>query len=526
MKMGPGIPAPIVYNGINMSSIIRMENIIKRFPGVVANDKVSVEIEEGEIHCLLGENGAGKSTLMNILYGLYGCDSGNIYIRNKKVEYSGPRDAIRNGIGMVHQHFMLIPVFTVLENLILGTERVKGLSLDLARSEKELLEISRKYGMEMNLHAYVRDISVGMQQRVEILKLLYRGADIMIFDEPTAILTPQEIEELYKVMRSLREKGKTIIFITHKLAEVMEISDRVTVLRDGKVIEVVNTDETNTESLARMMVGREVLFTTERPEMTPGDTVLRVRDLHALDTQKQPALNGISFDVRAGEIVGIAGVDGNGQTELVEVLTGLRKIGSGNIELDGLDMSHKNAGEFLDAGTAHIPEDRLLRGLVLDFPLYENMLLGFQDKRPFARGLFLDFKKAREWSDGLVKSFDVRTPGVNVTASTLSGGNQQKAVLAREFARDPKLLVASQPTRGLDVGAIEFIHKQIMEAKKKMKAVLLVSLELSEILNLSDRILVIYEGKIIAEFKADEATGTEIGFMMAGGGKNEEESTL
>ena len=513
------MPAPGRPNGTDVAHIIRMTGIVKRFPGVLANDNVSLEVEEGEVHCLLGENGAGKSTLMNILYGLYGHDEGEIYLRGKRVEYTGPGDAIKNGIGMVHQHFMLIPVFTVLENLILGTEAVKGLSLDLARSERELTEISDKYGMGLNLHAYVRDISVGMQQRVEIVKLLYRGADIMIFDEPTAILTPQEIEELYKVMRSLRDKGKTIIFITHKLNEVMEISDRVTVLRDGRVVELVDTKSTDTRKLARMMVGRDVLFTTECPDVETGNEILKVDNIRAKDKRGLEALKGLSLSVRQGEIVGIAGVDGNGQTELVEVLTGLRHVQSGTVTLDGRDMTNKSCKEYLEAGTAHIPEDRLLRGLILDFPLYENMVLGSEDKKPFAKGIFLDFRKVREWAEGLVQAFDVRTAGVGVLAGTLSGGNQQKAVLAREFARNPKILIASQPTRGLDVGAIEFIHRQIVEAKQAGKGILLVSLELSEIMNLSDRILVIYAGKIVAEFKTCEATELEIGFMMAGGGK-------
>jgi simple sugar transport system ATP-binding protein len=502
-----------------MAAIIQMKDIVKRFPGILANDRISLAVEEGEIHCLLGENGAGKSTLMNILYGLYHADEGEIFIRGSKVRYSGPRDAIEKGIGMVHQHFMLIPVFTILENLILGTEHVKGLSIDRARSEKELTEISKKYGMDINLGAYVKDISVGMQQRVEILKLLYRGADIMIFDEPTAILTPQEIDELYKVMRSLRDKGKTIIFITHKLREVMEISDRVTVLRDGRVIEIIETKNTTTKDLARMMVGRDVLFTTERPDVCLGDKVLRMEDVRAKNKRGHEALKGLSLSVSQGEIVGVAGVDGNGQTELVEALTGLRKIDSGHMFISGKDMKGRPPKDFLEAGVAHIPEDRLLRGLVLDFPLYENMILGFEDKKPFARGPFLDFKKAKARAQELVSAFDVRTPNVGVMAGTLSGGNQQKAVLAREFARNPTLLIASQPTRGLDVGAIEFIHQRIMNAKESGMAVLLVSLELSEIMNLSDRILVIYEGKIIAEFVAGEATETEIGFMMAGGGK-------
>ena len=502
-----------------MAVIIKMENIVKSFPGVLANDNITLEVEEGEILCLLGENGAGKSTLMNILYGLYSHDQGSIYIKGQKVEFSGPGDAIERGIGMVHQHFMLVPVFTVLENLILGSELVKGLSLDLLRSKKELEEISARYGMEMNLDAYVRDISVGMQQRVEILKLLYRGADIMIFDEPTAILTPQEIDELYKIMESLRKKGKTIIFITHKLKEVMEISDRVVVLRDGKVIEVVETKTTNTRELAQMMVGREVLFKTERPKTKIGREILHVDNIHALNKRKLPALTGLSLDVHAGEVVGIAGIDGNGQTELVEVLTGLRKISSGSVSIDGIDMVNKTSGEFLDAGTAHIPEDRLLRGLILDFPLYENLILGFEDKKPFAKGLLLDFNAARDWAKKLIDKFDIRTTGVNVNAGTLSGGNQQKAVIARELQRNPKILIASQPTRGLDVGAIEFVHEKIMDAKKDNRAILLVSLELSEIMNLSDRILVIYEGKIISEFKGGEATEAEIGLMMAGGHK-------
>ena len=500
-----------------MAAIVKMKNIVKRFPGVLANDNISMEVEEGEILCLLGENGAGKSTLMNILYGLYRYDRGEICIKGEKTIFSGPGDAIEKGIGMVHQHFMLVPVFTVLENLILGSEKVKGLSLDLESSRDELEKISEKYGLEMDLSALVSDISVGMQQRVEILKLLYRGADIMIFDEPTAILTPQEIEELYKVMRSLRQLGKTIIFITHKLKEVKDISDRVIVLRDGRLIETIDTDSTTIRELARMMVGREVLFRTERPNIKTGREILSVNNISALNKRELPALKGLSLNVHEGEVVGIAGVDGNGQTELVEVLTGLRKISSGTIKIDGMDMVNKSCGQFLEAGTAHIPEDRLLRGLILDFPIYENLLLGFEDKAPFAKGLFLDFNKVRSWAEELVENFNIKTSGVSVNAETLSGGNQQKAVLAREFQRNPKVLIASQPTRGLDVGAIEFVHERIMDAKKEHKAILLVSLELSEIMNLSDRILVIYEGEIVAEFKYGEVTETEIGLMMAGG---------
>lgn len=499
-----------------MSAIVRMQNIVKRFPGVLANDKISIEVEEGEILCLLGENGAGKTTLMNILYGLYHYDGGEIYVNGEKVVFTGPGDAIDNGIGMVHQHFMLVPVFTVLENLVLGTEKVKGLSLDLDSSRVELEAISKKYCLEMHLDAFVSDISVGMQQRVEILKLLYRGADIMIFDEPTAILTPQEIDELYKIMRSLRQMGKTIIFITHKLREVKEISDRVIVLRDGKMIETVRTDSTSIRELARMMVGREVLFRTEKPNVEIGKEILNVSDISALNKRGLPALRGLTLNVHEGEVVGIAGVDGNGQTELVEVLTGLREVSSGTITIDQLDMVNKSSGQFLDAGTAHIPEDRILRGLILDFPIYENLLLGFEDKAPFAKGLFLDFNKVRSWAEDLIHNFNIKTSGVSVNASTLSGGNQQKAVLAREFQRNPKILIASQPTRGLDVGAIEFVHEKIMDAKSEHKAILLVSLDLSEIMNLSDRILVIFEGEIVAEFKSGDVTESEIGMMMAG----------
>ena len=500
-----------------MASVIRMENIVKRFPGVLANDHVNLTIEEGEIHCLLGENGAGKSTLMNILYGLYSPDEGRIFIKDEEISYKGPSDAIAKGIGMVHQHFMLVPVFTVTENLILGSEPVKGLSLDIGKAEKEIMSISDRYGLNIDPGSYVQDISVGMQQRVEILKLLYRGADIMIFDEPTAILTPQEVEELYKVMEFLRQKGKTIIFITHKLKEVMDISDQVTVLRDGTMVGTINTSNTNPAELARMMVGREVLFHVEKPTVEIGQRVLHAEEIRAKDQRGLPALKGLSFDVYAGEVVGIAGVDGNGQTELVEVLTGLRNTESGSITLDGQEMTHKKNRDFINAGVAHIPQDRLLRGLILDFPLYENMLLGYQDTEPFAKGVMLDFQEARNWTESLLTEYDIRAPGVETAAGSLSGGNQQKVVIAREFERDPKILIASQPTRGLDVGATEFVHHQIMKVKEEGKAVLLVSLELSEVMNLSDRILVIYEGQIRGEFKAGEVEETELGLMMAGG---------
>ncbi len=500
-----------------MPSIIRMENIVKRFPSVLANDHVNLEVEEGEIHCLLGENGAGKSTLMNILYGLYSHDSGKILIRDREVRFRGPADAIANGIGMVHQDFMLIPVFTVVENLILGAEPVKGFSLDLEKAREEIANLSEKYKLDVEPTAYIENISVGMQQRVEILKLLYRGAEIMIFDEPTSILTPQEVDELYKIMNFLRENGKTIIFITHKLKEVMEISDRVTVLRDGRVIDTIDTSSTNPHELARMMVGREVLFRVEKPSVRIGKRVLKIENLHARNQRGLPALNGVSLDVAEGEVVGIAGIDGNGQTELVEVLSGLRKIDRGKISLYDRDITNFTPKELIDMGIAHIPEDRRLRGLILDFHLYENLILGFQDNKPFRRGVILDLKRVKEWSSELVEDFDIRPRDIDVNAGSLSGGNQQKVVIAREFSRNIKLLVASQPSRGLDVGATEFVHNQIMRVKAEGKAVLLVSLELSEVMNLSDRILVIYEGKIQAEFDPKKTTESEIGLVMAGG---------
>ncbi|HAJ32452.1 MAG TPA: ABC transporter ATP-binding protein [Candidatus Atribacteria bacterium] len=502
-----------------MFPIVKMENIVKRFPLVCANDHINFEVKKGEIHCLLGENGAGKTTLMNILYGLYGCDEGKIFIKGEEVCFNGPSDAIKKGIGMVHQHFMLIPVFTIIENLILGAEPTKRISLDIKKAEEEITALSQKYQLNIDPQAYVMNISVGMQQRAEILKLLYRGAKIMIFDEPTAILTPQKVKELYKIMNFLRESGHTIIFITHKLKEVMDISDRVTVLRDGKVVDTIETSNTNSSKLAKMMVGREVLFRTEKPKKKVGKTVLEVKDIFAKNQRGLPALRGLNLEVSEGEIVGIAGIDGNGQTELVEVLTGLRKVDDGKIIINGEDLTNKETREFFTRGRiAHIPEDRLLRGLIVDFPLYENFILGLQDNKPFAKGIFLDIIKVKEFSQELLYKYDIRGSNIEALADTLSGGNQQKVVIARELQRNPKLIIASQPTRGLDVGATEFVHQQIIKQSKEGKAILLISLELSEIMNLSDRIIVIYEGKFRGEFNAQTANEGEIGLMMAGGG--------
>jgi len=498
-----------------------MKNIVRRFPGVLANDHICLEIEKGEIHGLLGENGAGKTTLMNVLCGLARPDEGEILIDGMKVEFGNCLDAIKCGIGMVHQHFMLVPVFTVTENFILGNEPRKGARIDTARAREMVLELSEKHGLKVDPDALIKDISVGMQQRVEILKALSRGAELMILDEPTAVLTPQEVEDLYRIMRSLQEAGHTIIFITHKLQEIKEITDRVTVLRDGRVVGIVRTKDVEQVELARMMVGRDVVLRVEKDQHAPGEVMMSVKDLRANDSRGLTKLKDITFDVRAGEIVGIAGVAGNGQEELVEVLTGLRKQESGSITLDMQDISQLNPRERMYAGLAHIPQDRQRRGLVMNFSLVDNFLLGYEDLKPFARGPMLDYREAEKFASKLIKMFDVRTPGSQILARTLSGGNQQKAILAREFQRDPKLLIAAQPTRGLDVAAIEFIHNELIKFRDQDKAVLLISMELTEILDLSDRILVIYEGEIVGEFKSGQATPEQLGLLMAGSKKGQ-----
>ena len=499
-----------------MSKYIEMKNIVRQFPGVLANDHICLEVEKGEIHGLLGENGAGKTTLMNILSGLAAPDEGEILLEGEPIKFGSCLDAIKCGIGMVHQHFMLVPVFTVAENFILGNEPKRGLGLDNQRATELVNELSTHYGLKVDPDALIKDISVGMQQRVEILKALSRGAEIMILDEPTAVLTPQEVEDLYRIMRSLREAGHTIIFITHKLQEVMEITDRVTVLRDGKVVGNVKTDDVTQKELARMMVGRDVVLRVEKDQHTAGEVELSVRDLKVNDSRDLPKLKGVSFDVHAGEIVGIAGVAGNGQTELVEVITGLRNLESGSIYLDQKDISEMTPRNRMYSGLGHIPQDRQRRGLVMKFSLVDNFLLGFEDSKPFARGMMLDYKEAERFSRESIEMFDVRTPGPNVLASTLSGGNQQKAIVAREFQRNPRVLIAAQPTRGLDVAAIEFVHNKLVELRDQDKAVLLISMELTEILDLSDRILVMYEGEIVGEFNAGEATPEILGLLMAG----------
>ncbi len=505
------------------NTVVEMKGITKRFPGIVANDSVDLIVKKGEIHALLGENGAGKSTLMNILFGLYQPDEGEIWIKGKKEVITDPNYANRLGIGMVHQHFMLIDNFTVVENIILGAEPQKTLKIDYDRSVKKVLDLSKRYGLHVDPHVKIEDVSVGMQQRVEILKTLYRGADILIFDEPTAVLTPQEIEELMVIMKNLVQEGKTIILITHKLKEIMEACDTVTIIRRGKVIDRLAVNETNPEELAEKMVGRNVSFSVQKDKAKPLDTILSVQNIHASDNRGVKALNGLSFEVKAGEILGIAGVDGNGQSELIEVLSGLRKIESGKISLHNKPVHNLNPRLISESGVGHIPEDRQKRGLILDFTLRENLVLKSYYQPEFNHHGFLQYKEINQHAIALIKEYDVRTPDEFTIARALSGGNQQKAVIAREISNNPDLLIAAQPTRGLDVGAIEFIHQRLIEQRDKGKAVLLISLELDELMNLSDRIAVIYEGKIVGMVDPEVITDRELGLMMSGGKVEREE---
>lgn len=496
--------------------VVEMRNITKRFGNFVANESINLTVRKGEIHALLGENGAGKSTLMNVLFGLYQPEEGEIYINEEKVIIDGPNKAIKLGIGMVHQHFKLVQPFTVTENIILGSEPRKGLNIDYNKARKEVAELSERYGLAVDPDAKIRDISVGMQQRVEILKILYRGADILIFDEPTAVLIPQEIEELMDIMRNLVAEGKSIVLITHKLKEIMAISDMVTIIRRGKWIDTVVTKETNTSELAEKMVGRQVSFKVEKAKANPKETILEVNDLHVKGQHGLKALNGTTFNVRAGEILGIAGVDGNGQSELIYALTGLKKIDSGSVRLKGQDITNKSPREISKSGVSHIPEDRHKRGLVLDFTVSENLVLQTYFQPPFNKNGFLDYKEIDKHAEKLIKEFDVRTSSIYNRARGLSGGNQQKAIIAREYNKNPDLLIAAQPTRGLDVGAIEYIHKRLIELRDQGKAVLLISFELDEILNISDRIAVIYEGQIVGEVLPEETNDQELGLMMSG----------
>lgn len=496
--------------------VVELKQITKRFPGIVANDSISLTLRKGEIHALLGENGAGKSTLMNILFGLYQPDEGSIEMDGKPVTIDNPNTAIKYGIGMVHQHFKLVQPFTVTENIILGMEPKKGANIDYKSASAKVAKLSEQYGLQVNPNSKIQDISVGMQQRVEILKTLYRGADILIFDEPTAVLTPQEIVELMAIMRRLVAEGKSIILITHKLKEIMEISDRVTIIRRGKVIDTVDTHQTDPNDLAEKMVGRRVSFKIDKAEPQIGEPVLNMNQVKLTSKDNVPLLNGVDLTVRAGEIVGIAGVDGNGQTELIEALTGLRKVNSGTITLSGTNITNLSARKIIENGVSHIPEDRHKHGLVLDFSIRENMILETYYKRPFSKGVLLEQDVITEHAEKLVKAFDVRTPSIETKARSLSGGNQQKAIIAREIDKNPDLLIAAQPTRGLDVGAIEFVHQQLIKQRDEGKAVLLISFELDEIINVADRIAVIYGGKIIGEVYPKDTNDQELGLMMAG----------
>jgi simple sugar transport system ATP-binding protein len=497
---------------------VEMRGITKAFPGVVANDHVDLDVRAGEIHALVGENGAGKSTLMNILYGLIHPDSGEILINGAPAKIGGPRDAIASGIGMVHQHFMLIPVFTVGENIMLGREPVvAGGIYDTAKARRDIQEMTRKYGLALDPDARTGDLPVGLQQRVEIVKVLYRGAGILILDEPTGVLTPQETKELFAVLRDLVKGGKTIIFISHKLREVLEISDRITVMRRGKVVGHLITKDTNQEEIATAMVGRAVLLRVEKKPAKPGAVAFRVENLSALSDRGVPALKDVSFELRQGEILGIAGVEGNGQSELVEVLAGTRKASGGKVWLGDKDVTTYNARDEREAGIAHIPEDRRGAGLVLNYSIADNLILGRQRNVLFAwHHVLLLLDAIRKWAQRLVKEFDIRTPSIDVPARALSGGNQQKIIVAREMASQPRVLLASQPTRGVDIGAIEFIHRRIVAERDGGAAVLLVSAELDEVRSLSDRIAVIYEGRIVSIEPAD-ASEDRLGLLMLGG---------
>src|SRR5699024_7245626 len=487
-----------------MDYVIEMLNIRKEFPGVVANNNVTVQLQKGEIHALLGENGAGKSTLMNVLFGLYQPEKGEIRVRGENVKITDPNVANELGIGMVHQHFMLIDTFTVTQNIILGSEPTAGGKINLKKAEKEIQELSDQYGLRVDPRAKVRDISVGMQQRVEILKTLYRVAYVLILYKPTAMLTPKVIDKLIDIMKSLVKKGKSIILITHKLKEIMRACDRCTVIRKGEGIGTVNVSETNTTELATLMVGRSISFKTEKTPSNPKDTVLNINNLVVKDSRKLDAVKGLDLEVKAGEIVGIAGIDGNGQTELIEAITGLTKSESGSIKIRNKEIINFPTRKVTESGLAHIPQDRHKYGLVLDVSIGENMVLQTYYQKPFSKWSILNYKEIFKKAETLIEEYDVRTPSIHTKARALSGGNQQKAIISREVDRSPDLLIAAQPTRGLDVGAIEFIHNRLIEERGKGKAILLISFELDEILDLSDKIAVMFDGKIVATRKPEE----------------------
>ena len=506
---------PVAADG-NVPIAIQMRDIVKRFPGgVVANDGISFDVRQGEIHALLGENGAGKSTLMNILFGIHHADRGSIFVGGREVVFDGPREAVDAGLGMVHQHFMLIPRFTVTENVILGSEGDASM-LDREDAARRVRDLARQYGLDVDPDQKVGDLPVGVQQRVEILRALYQGSRVLILDEPTALLTPQEVEDLYGVLRRLKEDGGTIIFITHKLREIAAISDRVTVIRRGKTVGTRITSETTPGELAELMVGRAVMLKVDRTEGTPGETVLTGEQLVVHGDHGRTLLDIERLELRRGEILGVCGVEGNGQSSLVEVLSGIRKPDSGTVTLKGRDVTGANPNVFREQGMSYIPEDRHNRGLVLDFPLWENVLLGNTWREPFTSGGRVNRGRTRQITTTLMQDFDVRAPGPDVPARALSGGNQQKLIIAREMQREPDVLLAIQPTRGLDVGAIEFVHRQLIRARDRGKAVLVLSFDLDEVLDLSDRLVVLYQGRIVGNVMNGELSRTELGLLMGG----------
>lgn len=496
---------------------VEMKNITKTFGDFIANNNITLQVKKGEIHALLGENGAGKTTLMNVLYGLYLPTDGEIYIGGKKAVIRDANDAIKYGLGMVHQHFMLINPFTVVENIVLGMEPTKGLKLDMKKAREDVVEISEKYGLQINPDAKIEDISIGMQQRVEILKTLYRGADILIFDEPTAVLTPQEIEDLARILKGLKESGKTIIIITHKLKEIKSMADRCTVIRRGEKIDTVDVSTVTENDLADMMVGRKVSLTVNKSEYNPGETILEVKNLVVKDQRKIDVVNGLNLELKTGEILGIAGVDGNGQSEFIEAITGLRKAESGEITINGKSIFNATPKEIHDNGLYNIPENRQVRGLVLDFTVAENLILDKFYEEPYSSKGKLNQKAIIDSAKEQMEKFDVRPRDESYLAGSLSGGNQQKVIIAREITNNPDILLAAQPTRGLDVGAIEYVHKFLVEQRDSGKAVLLVSFELDEIFALSDRIAVMFEGKILDVLDTDATNEMEVGLLMAGG---------
>jgi ABC-type uncharacterized transport system ATPase subunit len=497
--------------------VLEARGITKRFPGLLANDEIDFDLRRGEVHCLLGENGAGKTTLMNVIFGLYQPDVGQIRVGGEPVHFASSSDAIARGIGMVHQHFQLVPVFSVAENVVLGDELRRGPLLDLDAARRRIAELGEQYGLRVDPNANVEDLSVGEQQRVELLKALFREADILILDEPTAVLTPGEVDEFFGVVRSLIEQGKSIVFITHKLREVLAVADRITVLRHGRVVGSVDPAEATQQTLASLMVGRDVIFEIEKETARPGAAQLRVRDLTVTDDRGVDTVAGLTFDVRAGEIFGVAGVEGNGQRELVEAIAGMRTPAAGSIEIGGVDLTRAGPRQVSAHGVGHVPEDRNKHGVVSAFTIADNLVLNTYSRQPFARRRIRQLKRIDEQAEELVRRYDVRTPNIHVPVANLSGGNQQKVVIARELSGDLKLLLVAQPTRGLDVGSIEFIHRRIVEMRDAGTAVLLVSAELDEIFTLSDRIGVLYRGELVGEFDRAQATRDGVGLLMASG---------